>query len=63
MENRISGYLYNELLSESNEKKCTAFQKMAYSLIVYKNPLKNCSTALQAFYFWSLSLYHSFHFS
>ena len=29
IENRISGYLYNDLSSESNEKKCTAFQNMA----------------------------------
>ena len=29
IEDRISGYLYNELFSEINEKKCTAFQSMA----------------------------------
>ena len=28
MENRISGSLYNELFSESNEEKCTAFKRM-----------------------------------
>ena len=33
-ENRISDYLYNELFSESNEEKCTAFQRMAWSLVV-----------------------------
>ena len=54
IENRISGYLYNELFSESNEEKCTAFQSMAWSLIVHKNTIKNCSTALQAFFFRSL---------
>ena len=28
IENHISGYFYNELFSESNEEKCTAFQSM-----------------------------------
>ena len=60
IENRISGYLYNELFSESNEEKCTAFQSMAWSLIVHKNTIKNCSTALQAFSFRPLSLFVSF---
>ena len=55
IENSISGYLYNELFSESNEEKCTAFQRMAWSRIVHQNPIKNCSTALQAFSFPSLS--------
>ena len=41
IENRISGYLYNELFSESNEEKCTAFQSMVWSLIVHKNIIKN----------------------
>ena len=63
VENRISGYLYNDLFSESSEEKCTAFQSMALPLIVYKNTIKNCSTALQAFSFRSLSLYHLFPFS
>ena len=40
IENRISGYLYNELFSESNEEKCTAFQRMVCSLIVHKNTIK-----------------------
>ena len=44
VENHISGYLYNELLSEVNEKKYMAFQTMAWSLFI-KNPTKNCSTA------------------
>ena len=64
IENHISGYLYNELFSESNEEKCTAFQRMAWSLILNKNPIKNCSTILQAFSFRSLSLcilYFFFH--
>ena len=56
--NRISSYFYNEHLSESNEEKCTAFQSMAWSLIVYKNTIKNCSTTLQAFFFLSFSLHH-----
>ena len=56
--NRISGYFYNERFSESNEEKCTAFQSMAWSLIVYKNTIKNCSTTLQAFFFLSFSLHH-----
>ena len=63
IENRVSGYLYNELFSESNEEKCTAFQSMAWSLIVHKNTIKNCSTPLQAFSFRSLSLYPLFPFS
>ena len=45
-ENRISGYLYNELFSKSNGEKCTAFQSMVWSLIVHKNTITNCSTAL-----------------
>ena len=45
-ENQVSGYLYNELFSESNEEKCTAFQSIAWSLIVHKNTIKNCSTTL-----------------
>ena len=57
--NRISGYFYNEHLSESNEEKCTAFQSMAWSLIVYKNTIKNCSTTLQAFFFLSFFLQNS----
>ena len=56
--NRISGYFYNERFSEGNEEKCTAFQSMAWSLIVYKNTIKNCSTTLQAFFFLSFSLHH-----
>ena len=63
IENCISGYLYNELFSQRNEEKCTTFQSLAWSLIVHKNIIKNCSTTLQAFSFWSLSLYHSFPFS
>ena len=35
IENRISGYLYNELFSKSNEEICAAFQNMAWSLIVH----------------------------
>ena len=37
--NRISGYLYNERFSESNEQKCMAWfliLSMACSLIVHK---------------------------
>ena len=60
VENRISGYLYNELFSESNEEKCTAFQSMAWSLIVHKNAIKNCSTALQPSIFLPVSLFVSF---
>ena len=44
IENHISGYLHNELFSESNEEKCMVFQRMAWLLII-----KNCSNALQAF--------------
>ena len=28
IENRISGYLHNELFCENNEKTCTVFQSM-----------------------------------
>ena len=63
IENQISGYLHNELFSESNEEKGMAFQSMAWSFIVHKNTIKNCLTALQAFSFWSLSLYPLFSFS
>ena len=63
IENRIASYLYNELFSEINEGKYTAFQRMAWSLIVHKNPIKNCSTALQTFSFRSLSLYPLFPFN
>ena len=62
VENHILGYLFNELFSESNEEKCTAFESMALSLIVYKNTIKNCSTALQAYSFRSISLYTLFPF-
>ena len=56
IENRIAGYLYSELFSKSNEEKCTAFQKMAWSRNIHKNPIKNYSIALQAFFFRSLSV-------
>ena len=55
-DNRISGYLYNEFFSESNEEKYTVFQSMAWSLIVHKNTIKNHWTALQVFFFHYLSL-------
>ena len=64
IENRVSGYLYNELFSESNGEKCTVFQSMACFFIVHENTIKNCSTAFQAFSVWSLSfciLYFLFH--
>ena len=41
IENRISGYQYNDLFSESNEEKCKPFQIMAWSNIVHKNTIKN----------------------
>ena len=56
-------FLYNELFSKSNEEKCTAFQSMAWSLIVHKSIIKNYSTAPQAFSFWSVPLYTLFPFS
>ena len=40
IENRISSYLYNQLFSESNEEKRTAFQSMTWSLIIHKILLK-----------------------
>ena len=55
IENRISGYLHNKLFSEINEEKCTISQSMAWSLIVHINTDRNCSTALQAFSFRSIS--------
>ena len=45
IDNRVSGYLYDGLFSESNDEKCTAFQSMAWFFIVHKNTFKNCSTA------------------
>ena len=35
IENCTSGYFYNKLFSKSNEEKCTAFQSMAWALIVH----------------------------
>ena len=55
--NCISSYLYNELFSESNKEKYATFPSMAWSLVVHKNTIRNCSTALQAFSFRSLSFY------
>ena len=46
IENHISGNLYNELFSKSTEEKFTAFQSMAWSLIVHKGTIKSCSTVL-----------------
>ena len=63
IDNRISDYLYNKIFSESNEEKCAVFQRMAWSLIVHKSPIKNCLTALEAFSFRCLSLYPLFPFS
>ena len=37
IENRISGYLYNGLFSESNDENNTAFQSMAWFFIVHKD--------------------------
>ena len=45
IDNCILGYFHNELFSERNEEKSMAFQSLAWSLIVYKNTIKNCSTA------------------
>ena len=39
IENHMPGNLYNELFSESSEQICTAFQRMSWSLIVYKNTI------------------------
>ena len=63
IENRISGYFYNERFSEIDGKKFTAFQSMPCSLIVYKNTIKNCSTTLQEFSVRYLFWYHLFPFS
>ena len=60
IENHLSGYLYNELLSESNKKNFTAFQSIAWSLIVDKNTTKNCLAAFQALSFRYLYLYSLF---
>ena len=57
IENRISGYLYNDLFSESNEVKCKAFENMAWSLTVHKNEkLLNYSPSI----FLEVSLFVSF---
>ena len=55
IENRISGHLDNEPFSENDKVRSMAFQSIAWSIIVEKNIIKNCSTALQAFFFRSLS--------
>ena len=55
MENNISDNLYNELFTKSSEEKF-----MAWSLIVHKNTIKNCSTVLQVFSSHPLSLHVSF---
>ena len=55
IENNISDNLYNELFTKSSEEKF-----MAWSLIVHKNTIKNCSTVLQAFSSHPLSLLVSF---
>ena len=34
IENQISGYFYNELVSESNEEKCMAFQWLSPLLFI-----------------------------
>ena len=65
--NQISGYLNTELFIErlfieSNEEKCPAFQSVVWFLIVHENTIKNCSTALQSFFFRSLSFIVSFVF-
>ena len=46
IENRISGYLHNELFSENDKERSMAFQSMAWSIIVDRNTIKNYSTAL-----------------
>ena len=58
MENCISGHLYNELFRESNEEKCTAFKRMAWSLILlkYYKKLLSCSPRI----FLPVSLFASF---
>ena len=48
-ENRISGYLDNELFSESNEEKCTAFQRMAWFIVVHKKLLKTAQLLSEHF--------------
>ena len=63
IENRISGNLCNDRFSKGSEEKSTAIPSMAWSLIVHKNTIKNCSTVLQAFFSRSLSLYPLFPFS
>ena len=53
-----------KFLAKVMKKNVTAFQGMAWSLIAHKNTIKNCSTALQAVSFRSLSLcvlYSLFH--
>ena len=65
IENRISGYWYNEgFINESNEEKCTAFQSMAWSLVVHKYAIKNSAQLLYKHFLSDLSLciiYFPFH--
>ena len=49
IENRISGYLYNEVCSEINEEKWTAFQSMAWSLLLIKMLLKTAQLLSKQF--------------
>ena len=60
VDNCISGYFCNKRFSKSDEEKCTAFQSMAWALIVHKNTIKNCSTCSLPYSFRSLSLFVSF---
>ena len=41
IENRMLGYLYTELFSESNEEKCMAFQSRVCPLLFIKILLKS----------------------
>ena len=61
IENWISGYLYNEPFTESNEDLCMTFQSIGWSL-VHKNTIKICSPSIFLLVSLSLSiLYFLFH--
>ena len=61
IENRVPGYLYNELFIKSNEEKCTALQRIVWSFIVHKNTIK-AAQLLCKYFLPGLSLYTLYFF-
>ena len=61
IENRVPGYVYNELFIKSNEEKCTALQRIVWSFIVHKNTIK-AAQLLCKYFLPGLSLYTLYFF-